>query len=173
MAEATIREAGPVGMVTFRGDLGAEPVQRALGEVAGLDLPERGRAAIGARTLLWMSPDELMLVCDRGEAGALAADLSARLDGVHHLALDISDARTVLVVEGAVREVLAKLAPVDLHPSVFPVGAFRRTRLNQVAAAFWLVSETEARVICFRSVAEYVRKLLDISAEAPVAGLYD
>jgi sarcosine oxidase subunit gamma len=43
-------------------------------------------------------------------------------------------------------------------------GERRRTRLQQAAGAIWLESNTEARVICFRSVARYVFDLLAISA---------
>ena len=168
-----VRECGATGMVTIRGDLSAEPVQRAVGEVAGVHLPGTRQASTGACSLLWMSPDELLLLCDRDEAGNVAARLGEALAGVHHLAADISDARVMLALEGeGVRDTLAKLAPVDLAPEAFPVGAFRRTRLGQVAAAFWLVSETEARVICFRSVAAYMTRLLERSAEDPRPGLY-
>ena len=59
---------------------------------------------------------------------------------------------------------IAKLAPVDLAPSHFAPGMFRRTRFGQISAAFWLLSETEARVICFRSVAEFMFNQLSAAA---------
>ena len=89
----------------------------------------------------------------------------------HHLAVNVSDARSAMRVtgEGArIRECLAKLTPADLRTSALPVGQVRRTRLAQVAAAFWFASDGEAFVICFRSVADYVFGLVS-EAAAPGA----
>ena len=49
---------------------------------------------------------------------------------------------------------LATLAP----------GEVRRTRLAQVADAFWLEDAENAQIICFRSVADYVFGVLQMSA---------
>ncbi|GGL57672.1 sarcosine oxidase subunit gamma [Wenxinia marina] len=173
-ARVQVRDGGLRGMVTIRADLSDEAVQRTVGEVAGVHLPERGRASMkGERALLWMSPDELLLVAPYGAGGGLVSALGEKLEGVHHLAADVSDARAVIEVEGpGVRDVLAKLAPVDLSRGAFPVGAFRRTRLGQVAAAFWLETDERAQVICFRSVAEYVFGLLAASAKDGEVGFY-
>ncbi len=63
---------------------------------------------------------------------------------------------------GALRDVLAKITPADI--AGLPLGEMRRTRLQQVAAALWFETQTEARVICFRSVARYVFDLMAVSA---------
>jgi sarcosine oxidase subunit gamma len=68
-------------------------------------------------------------------------------------------------VSGAgAREVLAKLCPVDLSPDAFTPGMFRRTRMAQVPAAFWLDAEDTFHLICFRSVADYAFNLLKTAA---------
>ena len=171
-AFVTVRDGGPMGMVTLRGDLGSEPFQKAVGEVAGVFLPEQGRIAIeGDRALAWMSPDELLFLTPDPK-GAVAS-LSKSLADQHFMAVEVSDARALIVLEGkGVREVLAKLAPVDLHPEVFGLGRFRRSHLGQVAAAFWLSAEDRAHVICFRSVADYMFDLLSQSAKDGPVGLY-
>jgi sarcosine oxidase subunit gamma len=64
---------------------------------------------------------------------------------------------------GALRDVLAKITPADM--AALAPGEMRRTRLQQVPAAIWFESETEARVVCFRSVAQYVFDLLALSAQ--------
>ena len=170
----TVRDAGPVGMVTLRGDLGSEVFQRTVGEVAGVFLPEQGRIAEdGDRGLAWMSPDELLLILPHAEAAGVAERLSEAMSGEHFMAVEVSDARAVIAVEGAgLREVLAKLSPVDMHPDAFPVGRMRRTHLGEVAAAFWLSSEDRATVICFRSVADYAFGLLAQSAKDGPVGVF-
>ena len=83
------------------------------------------------------------------------------LGKTHHLVANVSDARAVFRIEGAdVRQVMSKLAPVNVAEAAFPVGMFRRSRLAQAPAAFWLSDAETAHVICFRSQAEYVFGLL-------------
>ena len=67
---------------------------------------------------------------------------------------------------------IAKLAPVDLHPDQFAAGDFRRTRLGQVAAAFWMRDDDTLQIICFRSVAGYTFDLLAASAKAGPVGFF-
>ena len=65
----------------------------------------------------------------------------------------------------AVREILAKLCPVDMSSDQFALGDIRRTRMAQIPAAFWMSSEDSAQIVCFRSVAEYAFNLLKDAAE--------
>lgn len=158
----TITDAGPTGMVTLRTDLSAA---LAALKGAGVAVPDKRRAQDGT---LWMSPDELMIICPRDAAADKVAALRAALKDQHHLAIDVSDARVMFTLKGegrAIRETLAKLSPADLRATALPVGEVRRTRLAQVAAAFWFESEGEARLICFRSVADYVFGLLKHAAQ--------
>ena len=164
-----IEEAGLRGMVTLRADLAEAKVRKAVKAAVGVDLPATRRAVFdGGRGALWMSPDELLLLMPHGDAPAALAALSKALGGVHHLAVEVSDARAVFRLTGdldVVREVLAKLTPADLSPGAFAEGEVRRTRLGQVAAAFW-IEEDGVTVVAFRSVARYVFDLLS-NAAAP------
>lgn len=162
---ATVREAGLRGMVTLRADLSDAKVKAAVRKVAGVAVPGVRRIALaGDRGAGWMSPDELLILVPHAEAAAAVALLDEALAGVHHLAVDVSDARAVFRVEGAdAREVLAKLSPTDLAPGVFAEGELRRSRLAQVAAAFWL-EDDGFTVVCFRSVAQYAFDVLKLSA---------
>jgi sarcosine oxidase subunit gamma len=164
-----VSEAGLVGMVTIRADLGNAAVRDGLAKAIGLAVPgQRKVAASGALQLLWMSPDELMLVCPNDEAEAKVQAIDAGLKHHHHLAVNVSDARAVFRVSGSdalVREVLAKVTPADLRIAVLPVGEVRRTRLSQVAAAFWFTGEGAATIVCFRSLAGYVFDLLSKVSE--------
>ncbi len=161
-----IREAGPQGMITLRGDLSSTALKAAATGIAAVDFPAQRQAnCVGERGLLWMSPDELLVLCPHAQADAAVAQMTATLGEAHALVVNVSDARAVFRLEGTdVREVLAKLAPVDLAPDRLAPGELRRTRLAQVAAAFWLREEGVAEVICFRSVARYVFDLLSVAA---------
>ena len=92
--------------------------------------------------------------------------MQTTLGDVHSLCVDVSDARALFDLSGPhAREVLAKLVPVDLAPDHFTQGMFRRTRMAQVPAAFWLHDTDSFRIICFRSQAQYVFDLLTVAAQ--------
>lgn len=174
----TLKDSGPVGMITLRGDLSAKPMAQALDKAMGLSVPAQRKivaTADGARMAAWMSPDELLLILPYADTGKALEALGAALTGTHHLAENVSDARAMIAVTGPdarVREVLAKLAPVDLHPAAFGYGDIRRTRLAQVAGAFWMSEAGQAHVICFRSVAQYAFDLLRAAADPAAAVEY-
>ena len=104
MAEALARitELTDLGMIQIRADL--DRAGDAIAGAAGLAVPAQTSAtADGSRTLLWMSPDELLLVLPRAEtAGALTA-LTDALATEHSLVLDVSDMRAAFAVVRAER----------------------------------------------------------------------
>lgn len=158
----TVTESALQGMITLRGDLGSTALQSAVSDVVGHQVPTpRGVLGTPGAGVVWMSPDEVLVLCPYAEAATKALALSQALAGTHALVANVSDARAVFEIRGAgVRDIMAKIAPVDMSPAAFPVGMVRRTRLAQVAAAFWLEDDHSLRVICFRSVAQYVFDLL-------------
>lgn len=159
----TIDEAGPTGMVTLRADL-ADPAVLAAFEIAGIVVPKPGEAdASSGLEVLWMSPDEVLILTSPEEAEAVISSLQDAFRGVHHLAVNVSDARVMFELRGEdalLREVFAKLTPADLRAASLPVGTLRRTRLAQVPAAFWFPRDGAANLIAFRSVRDYVHALL-------------
>ncbi len=161
-----IDEAAPRGMIALRADLAAAPVQAAVQKITGLALPERRRiVGKGDLALAWMSPDELLILTPCAAAETHRQALESALKGQHHLAADVSDARALFTLTGPrAREVLAKLTPADLSPTAFPPGELRRSRLAQVAAAFWQDAAGDISLICFRSQARYVFALLKNAA---------
>ena len=158
---ATVREVPAPGMIALKGDLAV--LGPGVEAATGCAVPDmRGIVASGEARVAWMAPDELLLIVPRAQVAETREALGEALAGTHHLAADVSDMRAVFRIEGAettVREVLAKLCPVDLAPGVFEPGEIRRTRLAQVPAAFWL-EEDGATLVCFRSVARYAFDVL-------------
>lgn len=166
--EVTVRDAGLRGMIILRGDLSERKLRKICTDLTGVKFPGQGQAlSEGDKGLCWMSPDEVLVLLPYDTVAEAVAKIEKALVGTHFLAENVSDARAVLFVEGEFgREVIAKLAPVDLHPDAFKPGDFRRTRLGQIAAAFWMRDEDTFEVICFRSVADYAFDLLAASAQA-------
>lgn len=163
---ARIEARGDLGMVAIRGDLSDKPILSAIAKGSGLKAPDPLKlTASGDSALLWMSPDETLLLCPSEDTQDRIAALNAAFGDLHALVTDVSDARACFTVSGAhARDVLAKICPADLSPSRFSVKDVRRTRLGQVAAAIWVEGEGAFQVMCFRSVRDYVAALLQTSA---------
>ncbi len=118
-----------------------------------------------AGQIAWMSPDELLLIVEHAAVFEWIAKLREALAGQHVLVENVSDAWVQLSVSGKrMREVLAKLMPVDFAPESFAVGDFRRSRLAQVAAAVWFADAETAILLCFRSVSTYAFDTLSQAA---------
>ncbi|MGC3936419.1 sarcosine oxidase subunit gamma [Roseobacter sp. EG26] len=164
---ATITEVPLQGMITLRGDLSTTAVKNAATGVAAVDMPGQGEAnCVENRGICWMSPDELLVLCPYETVAANIELMQKTLGDAHALAVNVSDARASFRVGGGrAREVIAKLCPVDLSPDAFKPGMFRRTRMAQVPAAFWMRDEDSFQIICFRSQAQYVFDLLTVAAQ--------
>lgn len=159
---AVIEEAGLRGMITLRGDLSDTKVKNAATSIAAVDFPGMGECnCVDETGIAGMSPDELLIMTPYSDAPTATARISKALAKSQVLVANASDARAAFFIRGPkAREVVAKLAPVDLALDRFNPGQFRRTRLAQVPAAFWMRDAETFELICFRSVAGYVFDLL-------------
>ncbi len=167
------------GLVGVRADLADQAVRKALEEEAGLPLPGVRKAALREEDgsgWYWMAPDELLLRLPYSQAAAASDLLASALSGMHCLAADLTDSRAFFRIAGpGAREVLAKGAPVDLHPDVFRRGMFRRTHIAGVAVAFSLAAEDPDafELFCARSYARYMRDwLVNAARPGSLTGIY-
>jgi sarcosine oxidase subunit gamma len=161
----SIAEVVDRGMVDVRGDPGDPAFAGAVSQVLGTELPRQPRSSVAAGDLsvLWLSVDQWMVQCPRAEASALARTLVEALAGVHSLVVDMSDARTVLRLQGeSVRELVMKGAPVDLTSAAFTGRTVRRLRFGEIAAMVHLVGEDPDVIdlFVFRSYAVFAWKWL-------------
>jgi sarcosine oxidase subunit gamma len=120
-------------------DGGADRLAAQLSERLGLDLPRTPAVAIaGGHAVIWSGPGQWLL---RAGSRAGFAALLAGLAGVAAVS-DQSDGRAALSLSGPrVREMLAKGAMVDLHPSSFPVHAVALTSFAHIAVQIWRAAD--------------------------------
>lgn len=163
MAEplARITRRADQAMIVIRGDLAV--IGPAVETATGLSLPAATRRIIaGDRTVVWMAPDELLVMLPPDDLAQVLAALDGALADHHALVADVSDMRAVFDIEGgAADQVLAKLSPTDF--ATLPRDGARRTRAAQVAVAYWPTG-TGFRLVGFRSVADYLALLLQNAA---------
>ena len=131
----------------------------------------------GERTLLWLGPDEWLLVAPPGEHAALLPALRAALRDSGGVVVDVSAHRTTIDVHGKLaREVLAKGCSLDLHPAVLTPDRCAEVLLARAPAI--LVPHPDGqgvRLLVRSSFAGYVADwLLDATVEfGPVADRAD
>lgn len=159
----TIHEIGPLGMISLRAKSDVKELAKAVKAAVGTKVPALRRIEMaGDRGCGWMSPDEYLLILPYGETGAAMEAIAKAMGQAHHLAAVVSDARAIFEIKGEkAAQVLAKLSPVDFE--TMAAGELRRSRAAQVAAAIWAI-EGGYRVVCFRSVADYMMGLLTHSS---------
>lgn len=161
-----VQEQGLQGMLTLRCDLSLVKVAKAVKAAVGVEMPKQRSISVkNGAGAAWMSPDELLLMMPHDQAEVVAAKLRKALGKTHSLIANVSDARVVFCLKGkGAREVVAKLAPVDMQ--ALKSGEIRRSRLAQVPAAFWISGRDEISLVAFRSVAQYVFDLLTNAAKS-------
>ena len=121
-----------------------------------LPLPPNTSERDGEREVLWLSPDEWLVVAPPGQATRLLAEMETTLDGVPHSVVDVSANRTILDVSGPkLLELLSKGCALDLHPSRWPNGACAQTML---ARALVILQRRDAamRIFVRPSFANYL-----------------
>lgn len=162
-----LREVPFVTMVGLR----ALPGTAAGGRVEarlGAELPTScGSISAGTGgTLLWLSPDEFLVVSEQQPVDLTAALVEA-LEGESGSATDLSANRTTFELEGpAARHVLEKGCPLDLHPRAFQPGTAYVTVLGSVPVILWKVSDDSYRILPRSSFADFLgRWLIDAMAE--------
>ena len=111
--------------------------------------------------VLWLGPDEWLVVADAGREAELLEALEAGLGPAHHSVVDVSANRTVFEMRGPDRlERLAIACPLDLHPRSWGAGRCAQTVFG--TAPILLHERPDAtRVFVRPSFVGYVIGLLD------------
>jgi sarcosine oxidase subunit gamma len=116
-------------------------------------------AARGGRDVLWLGPDEWLVVSD-DEAGPLMDAIAQALGPEHHAVVDVGANRALLELRGdGRRALLATRCPIDLHARAWGPGACAQTLFGR--AQVILHERAEAtRMFVRPSFAGYVVDLL-------------
>ncbi|MDQ4113816.1 MAG: sarcosine oxidase subunit gamma [Actinomycetota bacterium] len=168
-----VREEQFLTMVGLRVPVGS-PDRARLAKILGTDLPGRcGEVATGHDVVvLWLSPDEYLVIAQGVGGSTLVSYLRAGVSEGGAAVVDLSANRTTLRLEGpAARAVLEKGCPLDLHPRAFSAGTAVATSIGRVPVLLWKVDTESYRVLPRASYADYLgRWLIDAMAEFKVLG---
>jgi sarcosine oxidase subunit gamma len=151
----------------------------AAGYALGASLPTAPNttSAAARAQIVWMGPDEWLVITPNAVRSRLRDRLEAAVAGEHATVVDVSAHRTVIEVAGSdARELLMKGCAVDLHPRAFGPDQCAQTTLARADVVLLARTPEPAYWVCVRaSFAEYLAEwLLDASGEyrgAPPADL--
>jgi sarcosine oxidase, subunit gamma len=159
----SMREISERGMIDLRGVASDRKFMAAVKSVLGVDLPKAPRTSVswGEFKALWLSTDQWLILCPRAKTAKVLADLQTALGNIHSLAVDVSDMRAIIRLEGVgVRETLMKGSSLDLISDDYKPGTVRRMRFAEIAALLHVVEENCIDVYVFRSYADYAWEFL-------------
>jgi sarcosine oxidase, subunit gamma len=145
---------------------GGRDVAACVGPVFGAPPPlEPLRShTMGARSALWLGPDEWLLIAEAPEP-TLGAALETALAGVPHALVDVSHRQNALDVSGpGAARLLNAGVMLDLDPLAFPVGMVARTLLTKAEIVLWRRAADLFRVEFSRSFGPYVVAILTQAA---------
>lgn len=137
----------------------------AIAEALGTALPggPKTSASRDGLSVLWLGPDEWLVLADEG------ADPGARLSAqaAVHSVVDISHRNTAILVAGEHADtVIAAGCPQDLSLTTFPPGACSRTILAKAEIVLYRQAPDQFRVECWRSFSDYVWRFLAEAAKS-------
>ncbi len=165
-----LREIADRGMIDLRGLATDRKFMVAAKQALGLELPKSPRTSVswGEIKVLWLSIDQWLILCPRAKVAELLAALGKALAGIHALAVDVSDMRAIIRLEGeGSREVLMKGCGLDLLSGEYGPGAARRMRFAEIAALLHVIEDDVFDVYVFRSYADHAWDYLLATAREP------
>lgn len=141
-----------------------EAISKRLTDIAGTTVPEAFGVASVADTVtaIWAGAERLWFTTQ--DAGLLER-LATSVSDEEAVLLDVSESRTIIRVGGtAVRSVLAKGVPIDLHTDVFPVQAIAHTMVEHAGVMVHRVGPEAFELYVPRSYAAALWHWLTVSA---------
>jgi sarcosine oxidase subunit gamma len=112
------------------------------------------------RDVLWLGPDEWLVVGPPGTSSTTIDELERALRDEHRSVIDVSASRVVLEMTGDDRlDVLAAACPIDLDPSAWRPMMCAQTMYGRAQVILQELSET-TRIFVPPSFAGYVADLL-------------
>ncbi|NOX40927.1 MAG: sarcosine oxidase subunit gamma [Alphaproteobacteria bacterium] len=151
---AMVEEVTDLSLISIAQPLnGRAALAKAVQSGLGCTLPAPGSSAVaenGDLRLLCLGMDSFLVI----NSGGMSYDrLAAKLDGAGYTT-DQSDNWVALELSGTLAyAILERLCPIDLHPDVFPIGAFARTSIEHLNSIVLRQREDRFLLLCASSSA--------------------
>ena len=146
IGKVTLAELNPGAMTSLSAFGDPSAMAAALKKAHGMAWPAPGQSTeAGEVRCIWFGLREVLL---------MGATADAALEGAGAV-VDQSDAWVAVELSGAdATDVLARLVPLDLRDSAFPVGATARTQVMHMNASVTKLGAERFMILVFRSMVE-------------------
>jgi sarcosine oxidase subunit gamma len=152
------------GHVNLRGDSGDDVFLKAAEGVLRLALPLVPNTVVDNADLkvLWLGPDEWLIITPTDGESAIVAALEGKLGDMHASVTDITGGQTIIRLSGpSAGDLLAKGCPLDLHPRVFGPGRCAQTLVAKAMVTMMHVDDAPSfDLVVRRSFSDYLRAWL-------------
>jgi len=156
----SICEHAFLGHINIRGSLDNSEFVTAAKKSLGVDLPSEANTFVEheTKTILWLGPNEWLVICDQDATTSLVETLKGNFAGLFSAVTDVSGGNTILEVSGEkAQALLSKGTPLDLHYSVFSTGQCAQTVIAKTSMTLWQVSDEPVyKLIVRRSFSDYL-----------------
>jgi sarcosine oxidase, subunit gamma len=115
------------------------------------------------REVLWLGPDEWLVVGQPGTEGSIQRELEGAMQGHHYSVIDVSANRIVFDLSDGL-DLLSSGCSLDLHPSRWRPGMCAQTLFGQAQVILHQLDDRTTRVFVRLSFADY---FVDRLAAAP------
>lgn len=154
-ASRFVLQGAPAALAAAAAALGI-PDADAAGRTTGSD----------AATLLWLGPDERLLIAWQEDTAALGRRLEAALAGLPHSLVDVSQRQVGLRLAAPfAADLLNCGCPLDLDPARFPVGNATRTLYNKTDIVLWRRGVDDFHIEVWRSFEDYLVRWMAEAAQ--------
>lgn len=155
-----ITEHAFLGHVNIRGASDNKKFTSAAKKALGAELPTRANTFLvaGENTVLWLGPNEWLVITPSGKATALIEKFEKLLGNTFSAVNDVSGGNTVLEISGdKAQALLRKGCPLDLHHSVFSTGQCAQTVIAKTSMLLWQTDKAPVyKLAVRRSFADYL-----------------
>lgn len=164
--------ANPVSRFVLQGEL---PTLAAAASALGFgsDVSTNEARDNGQFALLWLGPDERLILAWQEGARQLAARMASALAGHAHSLVEVTHRQVSRCVRGeGITELLNCGCPQDLDITQFAVDRCSRTLYNKAEIVLWRRGPNEFHVEIWRSYADYFERwLIEAAQDLPVSTL--
>jgi sarcosine oxidase subunit gamma len=162
-----LSELPHMGYLVLRGKADDTAFMQAMAGVLGQTLPTQPMTVLSTAVgvVLWVSPDEWLLVCKRSNRDHLLATLTTALQDVFAQVVDNSGGLTTMRLAGPDHLLLLRqLGPYDFES--LAVGFSARTVISKTGLTVVRTDESGVLLVFRRSFADYTWRLLERTAKS-------
>lgn len=161
---AWANEIALLGYISLRGNSQNAAFVSAVNSALSVELPTQPCSMVYAAwgSILWLSPDEWLITCKRGQRASLQQSLETALTGIHSQVVDNSGGFTTVLLKGKnASDVLHHCTVYDL--SMLQTGKVVGTTFGKLS--LYLHQQDDGYSLVFRrSFADYIWRYLERSA---------